>query len=372
MNKIKIVSGPKSWIEGEAIRQLEHTSRLPDIERVIGMPGLHPGQGCPVDAVFITRDRIFPHLVGTDIGCGMSLWSTSIKPGKGDRLAKKLKGLERGIEDPADYLKQFDVEPTGFEHSAGTIGLGNHFSELLVFDEIVDAARVAEICGDTRTLLLVHSGSRGYGEKILRDHVAIHRDQGIPLNNITDANEYMMQHQNAVAWAKMNRYIIANRFLALWGANGTLLKDTVHNFVERMPVDDGTVWLHRKGAIPSNLGPVVIPGSRGAHSYLVEPTGDHVETGWSLSHGAGRKMSRRDARVRFEKGKQSLEKITKTKFNSVVICEDRTILVEEVPEAYKDISRVIQDLVDHGLVRVLALLKPILTYKMKREQPANH
>lgn len=365
---VKIIAGPKSWIEGAATQQLEKMAQLPDMDRVIGMPDLHPGLGCPVGAVFITHDRLYPHLIGSDIGCGMLLWKTSIRPGKADKFAKKLKGLEAGIADPVRYLEEAGVEPTGFEHSLGTLGQGNHFAEILAFDDIREPERVTELTGDAKSLLLVHSGSRGFGEQILYNHTASYRDSGIGLHEMAAATDYLCQHNRAVEWARLNRKIIGNRIIEALGAQAEPLIDTVHNFVEPVDTSTGRVWVHRKGAIPSTLGPVVIPGSRGAHSYLVEPVGEQEVSGWSLSHGAGRKMSRKDARVKFDQGsgQGSIEKLRRTKFGSFVICEDRTMLMEEAPDAYKSIDRVIQDLVDHGLIKVLALMKPVLTYKVRR------
>ncbi len=380
MTEIKIVASSSSWIEGEAVRQLHKTAELSGMLRAVGMPDLHPGQGYPVGTVFVTEDIIFPALVGSDIGCGIGLWTTSIQQTRPERLEKKLKGLESGIDSPETYLKKWGVEPCGFEHSLGTIGRGNHFAELLVLDDIQMPERIDDFIDPSRqknALLLVHSGSRGFGEKILYDHTAIYQDKG--LHAITDeAWDYLNQHYRALEWAELNRRIIADRMLDCLGASGDRVLDVVHNFVEShgtnveptissAPVGD-LVWVHRKGAIPSDRGPVVIPGSRGAHSYLVEPIGNDEETGWSLSHGAGRKMSRKDARNKYSRGDRPFnpKKLVQTRLGSYVICEDKLLLLEEAPEAYKPIGRVINDLVEYNLVRIIATLKPILTYKMRR------
>jgi release factor H-coupled RctB family protein len=162
------------------------------------------------------------------------------------------------------------------------------------------------------------------------------------------------------------------------GAKGELILESVHNFLDGTPPswepDDRTRFVHRKGALPAREGsPLIIPGSRGAHSYLVMPTGNHPEAGWSISHGAGRKMSRSAAAQKLKRGVRewgnavSFQKLQRTKFGSLVVCDDRALLMEENPEAYKPIDRVVQDLVDHGLVKVLALFKPLLTFKHKKE-----
>ena len=132
-----------------------------------------------------------------------------------------------------------------------------------------------------------------------------------------------------------------------------------------LPFDGG--WLHRKGAAPHDCGPVVIPGSRGALSYLVEPTGDGENSGFSLAHGAGRKWSRTEARERMRERYRS-EALLRTPLGNPVICEDRALLFEEAPEAYKKIDRVVADLVDAGACRVVATLRPLLTYKVRSGQ----
>ena len=128
-------------------------------------------------------------------------------------------------------------------------------------------------------------------------------------------------------------------------------------------------WLHRKGATPHDQGPVVIPGSRGALSYLVVPTGDGAGCGHSLAHGAGRKWSRSEARERMRERFRS-EALLRTPLGNPVICEDRSLLFEEAPQAYKKIDRVVADLVEVGACRVVATLRPLLTYKV-RSGPAD-
>ena len=371
MTEVKIIAGPKSWIEGEAVRQLENTAQLPGVVAAWGLPGLHPSQGCPVDAVFLTHGRIYPHLVGSDIGCGMALWRTSIKPRQPERIAKKLtRGarLEHGVDDPLSYLEKAGVKPCGFESSLGTVGRGNHFAEILTFAEIRDEWRASTMLGGSNSFLLVHSGSRGYGEKILHEHTATHQGRGIPTEGETEVwNAYWQSHNHAVDWASVNRDVIASRIFEKLGATGEKITESVHNYVEPLLSNVEQVqFIHRKGAIPANTTPIVIPGSRGSHTYVVEAIDGCSESGWSVSHGAGRKMSRKDARVKFTIENPSMKSLERTKFGSVVICEDRVLLMEEAPEAYKPIDRVIQDLVDHGLVKVIALLKPVVTYKYSR------
>jgi release factor H-coupled RctB family protein len=391
---VKIVSGPKSWIEGAAIAQLEHVAKLPNVEDTFGMPDLHPGPGQPIGMCCTTRERVYPHLIGSDIGCGIALWKTSIRPVKPDKLAKKLKHLQRGVNEPDTWLRLGNVKPSGHEHSLGTIGEGNHFAELLVPDGVLDPARYEEITQDANSLLMVHSGSRGYGKQILYEHTSEWQDRGLASNSTNEHEaaayrEYMERHNHAMAWAELNREVIATRMLEMMGGGGARLFDVPHNFLEgcvaSITITSPTLeavqtgakhettceanlrWYHRKGAIPSNRGPVVIPGSRDAHSYLVEPLGNDAGTGYSLSHGAGRKMSRRDARIKFNDVQNSIKLLQRTRFNSVLVCYNRHTLMEEAGIAYKPIERVIQDLIDHDLIRVIAMLKPVITYKISRE-----
>ncbi|WPL20415.1 RtcB family protein [Thiorhodovibrio frisius] len=133
------------------------------------------------------------------------------------------------------------------------------------------------------------------------------------------------------------------------------------------------LWLHRKGAAPADRGPVVIPGSRGTLSYLVNPliqsgneTSTAIDTSLrSLAHGAGRKWKRGDARPRLS-ARQRPEDLRTTALGSQVICDDKELLYDEAPEAYKGIDQVVADLVDAGLCQIIATLRPVLTYKLRR------
>jgi release factor H-coupled RctB family protein len=109
----------------------------------------------------------------------------------------------------------------------------------------------------------------------------------------------------------------------------------------------------------------MIPGSRGALSYLVLPKDAGDRGAFSLAHGAGRKWSRSESRGRLEK-RFSAKDLARTKIGSHVICEDKELLYEEAPEAYKNITVVIDDLVQAGLIEVIAILKPVVTYKVRR------
>ncbi len=111
----------------------------------------------------------------------------------------------------------------------------------------------------------------------------------------------------------------------------------------------------------------MIPGSRGSFSYLVKPLGNGESRAWSLAHGAGRKWARSEARLRMRE-RFGKEQLVQTSLGSRVICGDRDLLYEEAPAAYKNIEAVIQDLVDAGLVSVIATFRPLLTYKTRADQ----
>jgi release factor H-coupled RctB family protein len=123
--------------------------------------------------------------------------------------------------------------------------------------------------------------------------------------------------------------------------------------------------VHRKGAVVAEDDAVVIPGSRGALSYLVKPIGDGESRAWSLAHGAGRKWARSAARLRMRE-RFGLHQLVQTPLGSRVVCEERDLLYEEAPGAYKNIEAVIQDLLDAGLVSLIATFRPLLTYKTRK------
>ena len=137
----KVIASKDSWIEGEAIRQLEETARLRGMVRAIGMPDLHPGKGNPVGAAFISEGRIYPHLVGNDIGCGMALWQTDLpcQKFKPEKMAKRLKGLDGPWKgDLESWLIDQGWPDLAADEAMGTIGGGNHFAEFLETEDICD------------------------------------------------------------------------------------------------------------------------------------------------------------------------------------------------------------------------------------------
>jgi release factor H-coupled RctB family protein len=365
---IRIIAGSSSWIEGAAVQQLEQTAKLPGISHAIGMPDIHPGKGYPIGAAFLSNGCIYPYLVGNDIGCGMGLWQTSLssKKIKKDRWVKKLTAQDGPWDgDIAFLLDQAGVTPTQFDRSLGTIGTGNHFAELQIVETIENPELFNAIGLDKNQLnLLVHSGSRGVGEAILRKHIDQFRDQGLEAESPA-AKEYLDQHDNAIRWAEANRGLIAQRFLSSLGADGNQVLDSCHNSIQKVEFSGFSGFIHRKGAVPATGGAVLVPGSRGDLTYLVQPIHSSVESGFSLAHGAGRKWNRGEAKQRM-RARFKVSDLTHTQSGGYVICEDRDLLFEEAPEVYKKVGQVVQDMVDAGLARVIATFRPLITYKIRK------
>jgi release factor H-coupled RctB family protein len=365
--RVRLVSSAQSWMESEAVRQLYAAAKLEGMREVVGFPDLHPGKFGPVGAAFISEDALHPCLIGNDIGCGMSLFETDLvrRKVKLDRWVDRLHGLESpGEFDVREWLRAEGLTASEFDPALGTIGGGNHFAELQSVEEVVDRGAFEFMGFDRESLfLLVHSGSRGFGESILREYTASRATQPLAADSL-EGEVYLARHDEAVRWARLNRALIAHRFTEMLGAVPSLAWDGCHNSITRREVDGRVLWLHRKGASPVDSGFALIPGSRGTFSYLVKITGRPAEFAWSVAHGAGRKWPRGESRSRIRERYHPSE-LAQTGLGGRVICENRDLLYEEAPDAYKKIEVIIQDLVGAGLVSVIATLKPMITYKTR-------
>ncbi len=362
--EITLIGRDPARFDPVALDQLDATARLEGMGKIVGLPDLHAGNGIAVGAAFWSPDRIWPHLVGSDIGCGMALWETSlpVRKFRVGNIERKLQGLDEPWDGDVEQVLAAAGLPINLASpSLGTIGGGNHFVEFQRLEEIVEPERFAALgLNDDCVWMMVHSGSRGLGQAILQNQMAETGKSGL-LANSPEAKAYLLQHDQAVTWAEVNRTIIAERFLNAVGLSGQRCLDIVHNCVCAYHAG----WLHRKGAAPANPGFVVIPGSRGDFSYLVEPVQEQAEAALSsLAHGAGRKWSRNDAHARLSR-RYKVADLQRTRLSSHVICEDRRLIFEEAPEAYKDIAGVIADLQSAGLIRVIARLRPLLSYKTR-------
>lgn len=361
---IAYIASDELWIEGSAIQQLHTTANLPAMHRVVGMPDLHPGRGYPIGAAFFSVGRFYPALVGNDIGCGMALWQTDILSRRynADKCEKRLMALDdvAGEEWLEEHLPDSLMQHP-WRSALGSIGGGNHFAELQRVDQVFDNERFTIAGLDAQHLLLLaHSGSRGLGQSILQRHISSFSHHGLEEGS-DDAMDYLVAHDDALAFARVNRHLIASRILQQVKASGNPVLDVAHNFVEASSINGQQGWLHRKGATPDNRGLVIIPGSRGDYSWLVQPVPAEV-TLCSLAHGAGRKWMRTECKGRLS-GKFSPAQLARTELGSRVICRDKQLIYEEAPQAYKSAESVINCLVQAGLVELVARLRPVLTLK---------
>ena len=370
---IHVFASSKSWIEGNATLQLEQVAGLAGVRAVAAMPDLHPGKYGPVGCA-ILADRIHPQLVGSDIGCGMGLFALDIAARKLrlDQLAERLSPLDQPWDgDVAGVLADAGLDATPFDASLGSIGGGNHFCEIQAIEEILAPETAAQAGLDRdQAFVLVHSGSRGLGYSILERVLSNGQAALDPASD--DGGSYMDAHDHAVRWARLNRRIIAERAAVAARAELRPVNDLAHNMVERQSSTDGEVMaLHRKGAAASDRGLVPVPGSRGTLSYLVEPLAAmQTEALASLAHGAGRKYDRASMHGRVRGKKSDVARLERNPYGGIVVCGDRGLLVEEAPEAYKNIDRVIADLVEFGLARVVATFRPLVTFKKAQSSVA--
>ncbi|WP_406067853.1 RNA ligase RtcB family protein [Micromonospora sp. NBC_01638] len=355
---VTVFASPASWIESDALAQCQQVAALDGMVHVAAMPDLHPGKGAPIGAAMAST-VLYPFLVGSDIGCGIAVFPVKLKRAVPERLASRFPDLDRALDpeqdadDPAWSIVQDDV-PAGHWDGLGTVGRGNHFVELARVDTIIDSTHASRLGLDAGDLvLIVHSGSRGLGERILRAHTEVHGAGAAP-----DPAAYLTMHDDAVRWGSLNRRVLAARVAYALGAEPAApIVDECHNLVE---VRDG-VYLHRKGAAPGDGRDVLVAGTRGTASYLVAA---HAGSGanYSVAHGAGRKMSRADA-LRRGRAKHTVEELRRTPVGSLVVCGDRQLLFEEAPTAYKRIEQVIADLVEHQLATPVVSTTPLVTYK---------
>ncbi len=378
-------------VQSAALDQLANVSRMPFIHHhVAAMPDVHAGIGATVGSVIPTRGAIVPAAVGVDIGCGMNAVRTSLSA---KDLPDSLRRLRNGIEAAVpvgfdmhdhDPVKRSTIMPLAREleqvlerHPAigrmqkkrpydiwvrqlGTLGGGNHFIELCL-DE-ADAVWI-----------MLHSGSRGIGNVIGRYFIQLARqDMGDQLGRLPDRDlayftqgaRHFEDYVTAVHWAQ--DYAMVNRrsmmklvleAIVPYLPRFTVTREAInchHNYVAREHHFGADVYITRKGAIRAGVGELgIIPGSMGAKSYVVRGKGQ-VDAFCSCSHGAGRRMSRTQAKKRFSR--DDLERQTQG-----VECRKDKGVIDEIPSAYKDIDEVMRNQAD--LVEVVHTLKQMLCVK---------
>jgi release factor H-coupled RctB family protein len=395
-----LISGPDVWMEGEATRQLAAVAQLEGCVHAAGMPDLHPGRGFPIGAVVATRDVVHPHLVGGDAGCGVRVAVTRVERTSPDRLERRLRAAfeaqlfdgdpealfeavwqrgARGLADAAgvpDDLRWLaarepelagppsgDSTPyrAGFAAALGTIGGGNHFAELARVGRVLDPEAGARI-GLVRdaVVAVAHSGSRGLG-------AALHDAWGIQALRGDDRARYLGELAGACRFAHANRLVLAYRLLSALGAlrDHTLRGgfDVSHNDVRGEAVAGAPAWVHRKGAAPAPADELtIVLGSRGAPSWLMKGTGAPAGLA-SVAHGAGRRMTRGEAADKLKHRYRRTE-LARSALGGRVLCDDKALLYEEHPDAYKAIEPVICALEAHGQATRVAALAPIVTVKL--------
>jgi tRNA-splicing ligase RtcB len=395
----------KTWTTGvemepEAYAQLQNVARLPIVgPHVAVMPDCHFGIGATVGSVVPTIRAIIPAAVGVDIGCGMIAAPTDLQaedlPTSLTRVRELIeRAVPVGFESSADagHLKGGWIEGSSGSVRAekrfgpldgewqwlraaypdlvrdknptlqlGTLGGGNHFIEVCL-DEA------------SRVWIMLHSGSRGIGNRIGTYFIARAKEtmgeEGhfLPdrdLAYLREGTPLFADYVRAMSWAQA--YAADNRAMMLTAVQRALergLKRTIamgaglvnchHNYVQREHHFGQDVWLTRKGAVSAGLGERgIIPGSMGARSYIVEGLGN-PESFHSCSHGAGRRMSRGQA-------KRTITLEAHIAATAGVECRKDVDVLDESPAAYKSIDAVMAAQTD--LVRIVHTLKQVLCIK---------
>ncbi|MEO0548917.1 MAG: RtcB family protein [Pseudomonadota bacterium] len=401
MNNFEVIEAAKggtikAWVKGVPLEpaartQLENVAGLPFVHSHIAvMPDVHFGRGATVGSVIPTKGAIIPAAVGVDIGCGMMAMRTSLSAsdlpdnlralrseierkvpvGNGPRgnhrdapasVATRLK--RSGLVEKLDVIvgKHPKITPGKFSTQLGTLGGGNHFIEICL-DEV------------DRVWIMLHTGSRGTGNRIgtyfiqearaaLEKRVLGYHIPDRDLAFFVEGEPLFDDYTQAVLWAqdyaRLNREAMMDRVLQACRDElpaFTLEKSAVnchHNYVERERHFGADIWVTRKGAVRAGDGELgIIPGSMGAKSFIVRGKG-HADSFCSCSHGAGRAMSRTEAKRRFTVA----DHVAAT---AHVECRKDQGVVDETPMAYKDIDAVMaaqSDLVDivHTLRQVVCV-----------------
>ncbi len=404
MTGFKVIEGAarpiKAWthgvpIEDSALAQLRNVANLPFIHKHVAvMPDVHWGMGATVGSVIPTVGAIIPAAVGVDIGCGMMAVRTSVRAehlpdsllelrtaieaavphGRTDNGGRNDKGAWAD-EPPALAAAKWAVLKDGYEavvakhpkaaHQRGfghlgTLGTGNHFIELCL-DE------------DARLWVMLHSGSRGVGNRFGTYFVERAKHEmrrwfvNLPdadLAYFPEGTEGFVDYVRAVSWAQ--KYALANREVMMDRVLG-VLRETFpnltadelavnchHNYVSREHHFGKDVYVTRKGAVRAGAGELgIIPGSMGARSFIVRGKGE-AESFCTCSHGAGRAMSRNEAKRRFTVE----DHVAAT---AGVECRKDAEVIDETPMAYKDIDAVMAAQAD--LVEIVHTLRQVVCVK---------
>ena len=392
----------KAWIRGvpfdeKAAEQLKNVARLPFVFRwIAAMPDVHWGLGATVGSVIPTRGAIVPAAVGVDIGCGMAAVRTTLRASD---LPDDLHGLRTAIEravphgrtdhggrndrgawsrPPERALRAWEALAPGYarlterhpklvrnadpERHLGTLGTGNHFIEVCL-----DEAQ--------QVWFLLHSGSRGVGNRIGTFFIELAKREierlGVSLPDrdlayLREGTSGFDEYVEAVGWAqdyaRANRRLMMEQVAAAAAAHPglppfTLADEAVnchHNYVARETHFGQDVLVTRKGAVRAGRGELgIIPGSMGARSFIVRGRGN-PESFMSCSHGAGRALSRHEAKRRFTLADHAAA-------TAGVECRQDADVIDETPGAYKPIEAVMAAQAD--LVEVVHELRQVVCVK---------
>ena len=391
----------KSWTRGVSFddnsrKQLRNMAKIPFIHKWIAvMPDVHLGKGATIGSVIPTIGAVIPATVGVDLGCGMMAAKTTLTavqlPDSLEALRNKIEamvphGLSKRFrggrdtgswgEPPADILQAWMGLSEGFGRlckrhpflkntnnlsQLGTLGTGNHFIEICL-DE------------NDRVWIMLHSGSRGVGNKIGSHFIELAKKDmerwfiHLPdkdLAYIPEGGEHFKNYIEAVAWAqdfaRINREVMMartvdalRRTLAIPFETDIEAVNCHHNYIRREHHYGENVWVTRKGAVSARLGEMgIIPGSMGARSFIVRGLGN-AESFCSCSHGAGRIMSRSEAKRRVSLAEH-------VEATSGVECRKDADVIDETPSAYKPIDKVMAAQAD--LVEIVYTLKQVVCVK---------
>ena len=392
----------KSWTRGvpcddKTRQQLLNLTRMPFIHRwVAAMPDVHVGKGATIGSVIPTVGAVIPAAVGVDLGCGMMAVKTSLTTSDlPDHLGNmrsaiekavphgRSKKLRRGARDkgswgevPEDVADAWQPLAEGFNRLTekhgfikntnnikhlGTLGTGNHFIEVCL-DE------------NQQVWVMLHSGSRGVGNAIGNHFIEkakkemerwfIHLpDQDLAY--LPEGSEHFTDYVAAVAWAqdfaRVNREVMMRRTLQVIAkALGRTFESALeavnchHNYIRKEQHYGQGVWVTRKGAVSARKGEMgIIPGSMGAKSFIVRGLGNE-ESFCSCSHGAGRVMSRTEAKKAITLEQHLLA-------TDGVECRKDEGVIDETPAAYKPIEQVMA--AQRDLVEIVHTLKQVVCVK---------
>lgn len=364
-------------IDAASIEQMRRACELPIAVRGALMPDAHLGYGLPIGGVLATREAVIPYAVGVDIACRMKLSVWDMPPdsleGRPEQLAKAIETETRfGIGASFSNRRQHPVMDEDWGVSVvtsrskdkawsqlGTSGGGNHFVEIGVFD--LDTPEIGLPPG-RYLALLSHSGSRGVGNMVASHFSELARrlHPGLPrpqrhlawLDLDTEAgNDYWQAMELMGRYAAANHELIHHHVAATLGVEILAGVENHHNFAWVEEHNGEELVVHRKGATPAGTGVLgIIPGSMATSAFIVRGTGNEASLR-SAAHGAGRRMSRKQAKKRYRWA--DVTNMLREKKIRILSAG-----LDEIPMAYKDIHEVMA--AQRDLVRPVAHFQPRL------------